>query len=62
LTGTGTFLRTPVRRRGTLCIAAEADLLVTGDKDLLAVDPGSVAVLPDGLKIVTPRLFLEKGP
>jgi putative PIN family toxin of toxin-antitoxin system len=45
-----------------LCIAAKADFLVTGDKDLLAVDPGSVAVLPDGLKIVTPRQFLEKGP
>jgi putative PIN family toxin of toxin-antitoxin system len=45
-----------------LCIAAKADFLVTGDKDLLAVDPGSVAVLPGGLKIVTPRQFLEKGP
>jgi putative PIN family toxin of toxin-antitoxin system len=45
-----------------LCIAAKADFLVTGDKDLLAVDPGSVDVLPDGLKIVTPRQFLEKGP
>ena len=45
-----------------LCIAAKADFLVTGDKDLLAVDPGTVAVLPDGLRIVTPRQFLEKGP
>ena len=45
-----------------LCIAAKADFLVTGDKDLLAVHSGSVAVLPDGLKIVTPRQFLEKGP
>jgi putative PIN family toxin of toxin-antitoxin system len=45
-----------------LCIAAKADFLVTGDKDLLAVDPGSVVVLPDGLKIVTPRRFLEIGP
>lgn len=45
-----------------LCIAAKADFLVTGDKDLLAVDPGSVALLPDGLKIVTLRRFLEKGP
>ncbi|PJB32172.1 MAG: putative toxin-antitoxin system toxin component, PIN family [Deltaproteobacteria bacterium CG_4_9_14_3_um_filter_65_9] len=42
-----------------LCIAARADFLVTGDKDLLAVHPGSVAVLPVGLKIVTPRRFLE---
>ncbi|MGB7631314.1 MAG: putative toxin-antitoxin system toxin component, PIN family [Candidatus Deferrimicrobium sp.] len=45
-----------------LCIAARADFLVTGDKDLLAVDPGTVAVLPDGLRIVTPRQFPEKGP
>ena len=45
-----------------LCSAAKADFLVTGDKDLLAVDPGSVVVLPDALKIVTPRQFLEKGP
>jgi len=45
-----------------LCIAAKADFLVTGDKDLLAVDPGSVVVLPDALKIVTQRQFLEKGP
>jgi len=45
-----------------LCVGARADFLVTGDKDLLAVDPGSVALLPDGLKIVTPRQFLEKGP
>ena len=44
-----------------LCIAAKADFLVTGDKDLLAVDPGSVAVLPDTLKIVTPKQFLEGG-
>jgi putative PIN family toxin of toxin-antitoxin system len=45
-----------------LCIAAKADFLVTGDKDLLAVCPGSAAVLPDGLRIVTPRKFLEIGP
>ena len=44
-----------------LCSAAKADFLVTGDKDLLAIHPGSVAVLPDRLKIVTPRQFLEKG-
>lgn len=45
-----------------LCIAAKADFLVTGDKDLLAVNPGSVAVLSSGLKIVTPRQFLNIGP
>jgi predicted nucleic acid-binding protein len=44
-----------------LCIAAKADFLVTGDKDLLAVDPGPVAALPAGLKIVTPRQFMEYG-
>ena len=44
-----------------LCIAAKADFLITGDKDLLAVDPGRIAVPPDGLKIVTPRQFLAKG-
>jgi putative PIN family toxin of toxin-antitoxin system len=44
-----------------LCIAANADFLITGDKDLLAVDPGPVAALPAGLKIVTPRQFLENG-
>ena len=45
-----------------LCIAAKADFLVTGDKDLLAVDPVKVVVLPDALKIVTPRQLMEKGP
>jgi putative PIN family toxin of toxin-antitoxin system len=45
-----------------LCFAAKADFLVTGDKDLLAVHPGSVAVLPGGLKIVTLRQFLGKEP
>lgn len=44
-----------------LCIAAEADFLISGDKDLLAVDPKKVAVLPDRLRIVTPRQFLEIG-
>jgi len=42
-----------------LCIAAEAKFLITGDKDLLAVEPGRVAALPDRLRIVTPRRFLE---
>jgi putative PIN family toxin of toxin-antitoxin system len=42
-----------------LCIAAEADFLITGDKDLLVVDPRKVAALPDRLRIVTPRRFLE---
>ena len=42
-----------------LCITAEADFLITGDKDLLAVDPKKVAALPARLRIVTPRHFLE---
>jgi putative PIN family toxin of toxin-antitoxin system len=42
-----------------LCIAAEADFLITGDKDLLVVNPERVAALPDRLRIVTPRRFLE---
>ncbi len=44
-----------------LCIAADANFLITGDKDLLAVDPERVAALPDRLRIVTPRQFLETG-
>ena len=42
-----------------LCIAAKVEFLITGDKDLLAVDPKRVAALPDRLRIVTPRRFLE---
>jgi putative PIN family toxin of toxin-antitoxin system len=44
-----------------LCVVAEAHFLITGDKDLLAVDPGKVSVLPDRLRIVSPRRFLEIG-
>ncbi len=44
-----------------LCIAAEANFLITGDKDLHAVDPKEVAELPERLRIVTPRQFLEIG-
>ena len=29
-----------------LCIAAEANFLITGNKDLLAVDPGKVRCFP----------------
>jgi uncharacterized protein len=42
-----------------LCAAADACWLVTGDKDLLAVEPKKVPGLPKGLRIVTPRQFLE---
>ncbi|MFZ2223808.1 MAG: putative toxin-antitoxin system toxin component, PIN family [Candidatus Deferrimicrobium sp.] len=42
-----------------LCITAEANFLITGDKDLLAVDPKEVAAISEGLRIVTPRRILE---
>ena len=43
----------------SLCADVGADYLVTGDNDLLAVDPGRLSALPKGLKILTPRQFLE---
>jgi putative PIN family toxin of toxin-antitoxin system len=42
-----------------LCVAAGADVLITGDQDLLVIDPGQTPVLPQGLKILTPRQFLD---
>jgi len=35
------------------CVAAHAEILITGDKDLLSID-----ILPFKLKIVTPRQFI----
>ncbi len=43
----------------SLCAAVGAAYLITGDKDLLAVEPARVSVFPMGLKILTPRQFLE---
>jgi uncharacterized protein len=43
-----------------LCAAAEADVLITGDNDLLVVDPAQAPGLPRNLKILTPRKFLEQ--
>lgn len=43
----------------SLCVAIRADYLITGDKDLLAVDPPRFPALPKGLKVLTPRQFLE---
>ena len=43
----------------SLCVAIRADYLITGGKDLLAVDPSRFPALPKGLKILTPRQFLE---
>jgi putative PIN family toxin of toxin-antitoxin system len=39
--------------------AVGADYLVTGDKDLLSVDPGKHSSLPGNLKILTPRQFVD---
>ena len=43
----------------SLCAAARADYLITGEKDLLAVEPSRLSAFPKGLKILTPRQFLE---
>ena len=42
-----------------LCIAAGAGVRITGDQDLLVIDPGRTPVLPKGMKILTPRQFLD---
>ncbi len=45
----------------TCCLAAHADILLTGDKDLLTID--HVALLQVGLgrlRIVTPREYLTR--
>ncbi len=43
----------------SLCVSARAHFLITGDKDLLAVAPARAPELPKGLKILTPREFME---
>ncbi|GAB4362498.1 MAG: putative toxin-antitoxin system toxin component, PIN family [Deltaproteobacteria bacterium] len=43
----------------SLCTAVGADYLITGDKDLLAVDPSRIPSFQKGLKILTPREFME---
>ncbi len=43
----------------SLCASIGADYLITGDKDLLAVDPAREPALPGDLKILTPREYLE---
>ena len=45
----------------SLCAGVGDDYLITGDKDLLAVDPGKESELPGDLKILTPREYLERG-
>jgi putative PIN family toxin of toxin-antitoxin system len=43
----------------SLCAGVKADYLITGDKDLLVVDPAQTPILPHAMKILTPRQFLE---
>ncbi len=45
----------------SLCGGVGADCLITGDKDLLGVDPGKESELPGNLKIPTPGEYLETG-
>ena len=45
----------------SFCVAVGAHFLITGDMDLLAVVPARVSALPKGLKILTPREFMETG-
>lgn len=42
------------------CLAAEANFLITGDKDLLEMEKGRLKEVLPGLKIVSPRAFLEQ--
>jgi putative PIN family toxin of toxin-antitoxin system len=44
-----------------LCASIQADYLITGDKDLLSVDPARSSASLKGLRIVTPREFLEQA-
>ncbi len=43
----------------SLCASIDAEYLITGDKDLLVVDPAREPALPGDLKILTPREYLE---
>jgi len=42
-----------------LCASIQADYLITGDKDLLSVDPTRSSASLIGLRILIPREFLE---
>ena len=44
----------------SLCAGVMADYLITGDKDLLVLDPVQTPGLPHAMKILTPRQFLER--
>lgn len=43
----------------SLCASIGAEYLVTGDKDLLSVEPARASGLLRNLKILTPRQFVE---
>ena len=53
----------PIARIAPVAKGSAEDLLlemITGDNDLLAVDPEQASGLPRDLKILTPRKFLEQ--
>jgi len=41
------------------CLAANADFLITGDKDLLEIDKDTLKANLSKLKIVSPQMFLK---
>ena len=43
------------------CVAANADFLITGDKDLLEIDKTSLKTEILKLRIVSPRAFLGES-
>jgi len=43
----------------SLCAGVGADYLITGDKDLLVVDPARARALPHNFRILTPRQFVD---
>jgi predicted nucleic acid-binding protein len=46
----------------SLCREAQADFLITGDKDLLNRDPAVLKKKKIGCLIITPAAFLETAP
>jgi len=46
----------------SLCKAAQADFLITGDKDLLSIDPENLRKQGISCRIINPTSFLEIVP
>jgi predicted nucleic acid-binding protein len=46
----------------SLCKAAKADFLITGDKDLLSVSEETLKKSGISCRIITPQEFLENAP